>query len=154
MRDVLLKFAVPAEEEFLEELFCDVRSGEFAATGMPPAQLKPLLAMQYNAQKHSYKGSFPNAENFIITLGNEKVGRLLIDRRERKVHLIDISILSEFRGRGIGSFLLGQLKSDAEIISLNVFKTNFGAQKLYERHGFAVTKDDAMYFGMEWKNVG
>ena len=154
MKDVSLKLANSADEEFLEELFCDVRSVEFIAAGMSVLQLKPLLAMQYNVQKHSYKGNFLNAENFIIELGDEKIGRLLIDRRERKVHLIDISILGDFRGRGIGGCLLEQLKTDAETISLSVFKTNFGALKLYEKHGFAVTDDDGMYFKMEWKNVG
>ena len=154
MGDISLKSAESADEEFLEKLFYDVRSVEFAATGMTVLQLKPLLAMQYNAQKNSYRGNFPNAQNFIIEFGNEKVGRLLINRSERKVHLIDISILTEFRGGGIGGFLLKQLKTDTETISLSVFKTNSGALKLYEKHGFAVTKDDGMYFEMEWKNVG
>ena len=134
-------------------MFFDVRSDEFALAGLPLEQLKPLMAMQYAAQKQSYKWTFPNAEQSIIEFEGERIGRLLITRNEEKIHLIDISILREFRGKSIGSEFLKQLKSEAEMITLRVFKTNFGAINLYERHEFITVRKDGEYVEMEWKNA-
>jgi ribosomal protein S18 acetylase RimI-like enzyme len=154
VENLLLRTANPDDESFLQELFFDVRSVEFTQMGFPLEQLTPLLSMQYKAQTQSYKAQYPNAEHSIIELSGEKIGRLLVNAKEKTVHLIDIAILHNFRGQGFGSFLLEKLKSEREIIGLSVYKTNFGAIKLYEKHGFAVTNDDEMYLEMEWKNVG
>jgi GNAT superfamily N-acetyltransferase len=154
MENLLLRIANVDDELFLQELFSDVRSVEFTQFGFPLEQLKPLIAMQYNAQTQSYKLQYPNAEHSIIELNNEKIGRLLVNREAKNVFLIDIAILHNFRGQGFGSFLLEKLKSEAESVGLSVYKTNFGAIKLYEKHGFTVIKDDGMYLEMEWKNVG
>jgi ribosomal protein S18 acetylase RimI-like enzyme len=154
VKNLLLRTADINNETFLADLFYDVRSVEFSGSGMSEMQLKPLFAMQYNAQKQSYNAQFPDAENSIIKLNGEKIGRLLVARNGKNTHLIDIAVLHNFRGQGVGSFLLEKLKAEAESVSLSVFKTNFGAVRLYEKHGFAVTKDDGMYLEMEWKNVG
>jgi GNAT superfamily N-acetyltransferase len=154
VENLLLRTANPDDEPFLKELFFDVRSVEFTQIGFPLEQLTPLLSMQYKAQTQSYNAQYPNAEHSIIELNGEKIGRLLVNREEKNTCLVDIAILHNFRGQGFGSFLLEKLKSEAEIIGLSVYKTNFGAIKLYEKHGFAVTNDDGMYLEMEWKNVG
>lgn len=154
MENLLLQTASSDDESFLKELFFDVRSVEFTQFGFPMEQLKPMLAMQYNAQKQSYEAQYPNAEHSIIELNGEKIGRLLISRSEKNIMLVDIAILHNFRGKGIGSVLLDKLKAEAETVNLSVYKTNFGAIRLYEKHGFAVTNDDGMYLEMEWKNVG
>jgi ribosomal protein S18 acetylase RimI-like enzyme len=154
VKNLLLRKISVDDELFLRELFFDVRSPEFTQFGFPSEQLKPLLAMQYNAQTQTYNAQYPNAEHSIIELTGEKIGRLLVNKEEEKTLLVDIAILHNFRGQGFGSFLLEELKSESEIIGLSVYKTNFGAIKLYEKHGFAVTNDDGMYLEMEWKNVG
>ena len=153
MENLSLRDANIDDEAFLGDLFFDVRSDEFALAGLPLEQLKPLMAMQYAAQKQSYKWTFPNAEQSIIEFEGERIGRLLITRNEEKIHLIDISILREFRGKSIGSEFLKQLKSEAEMITLRVFKTNFGAINLYERHEFITVRKDGEYVEMEWKNA-
>jgi ribosomal protein S18 acetylase RimI-like enzyme len=154
VENLLLRIANPDDEPFLQELFFDVRSVEFIQTGFSLEQLTPLLSMQYKAQTQSYNAHYPNAEHSIIELNDEKIGRLLVNAEDKNIHLVDIAILHNFRGQGFGSFLLEKLKSEAEIVGLSVYKTNFGAIKLYEKHGFAVTNDDGMYLEMEWKNVG
>jgi ribosomal protein S18 acetylase RimI-like enzyme len=154
VENLLLRTADIDDEAFLIDLFFDVRSVEFIQAGLSDVQLKPLLAMQYNAQRQSYNFQYPSAEHSIIEFDGEKVGRLLINRYDKNIHLIDIAILHNFRGKGIGSVLLDKLKAEAESVTLSVFKTNFGAIRLYEEHGFAIVKDDGMYLEMEWKNVG
>jgi ribosomal protein S18 acetylase RimI-like enzyme len=154
MENLLLRTVISDDEAFLKELFFDVRSVEFTQIGFPLDQLTPLLSMQYNAQSKSYNAQYPDAEHSIIELSNEKIGRLLVSKEEQKSYLVDIAILHNFRGKGVGSILLDKLKAESESVNLSVYKTNFGAIRLYEKHGFAVTKDDGMYIEMEWKNVG
>lgn len=153
VKNLLLRTANLDDDFFLQELFSDVRSAEFTQFGFPLEQLKPLIAMQYNAQTQSYKAQFPNAENSIIELDGEKIGRLLINSENKITNLVDIAFLHNFRGRGFGSYLLNKLKTESETVELSVYKTNFGAIRLYERHGFVVTNDDGMYLEMEWKNA-
>ncbi|MBS1794009.1 MAG: GNAT family N-acetyltransferase [Acidobacteria bacterium] len=109
--------------------------------------------MQYMAQKQSYGGRFPGAEHSIIELAGDRVGRLLIDRHENNIHLIDIAILRASRGRGIGGFILEKLKAESETVSLMVFTTNHGAIRLYRRQGFTIVNDTGSYLEMEWKNA-
>lgn len=154
VENLILRNAETADEAFLEDLFFDLRSDEFAFAGLPSEQLKPLMAMQYAAQKQSYKWNFPNAEQFIIEVGGDQIGRLLIARTAEKIQLIDISIGRELRRRGFGSFVLGKLKAEAGTISLCVFKTNSGALNLYEKQDFKIVGDHGMYFEMEWKKFG
>ena len=153
MENLSLRTAEPDDEFFLKRLFFDVRRDEFAPARLPSAQLEALLAMQYEAQRQAYGWSFPHSEQLIIELKGEKIGRLLITRSAGKIHLHDISIVREFRGRGVGAFLLEQLKTETEVVRLRVFKTNDGAQRLYERLGFEPLGDDGEYIEMEWKNA-
>ncbi len=152
MENPTLRNAEIDDELFLEELYFDVRSDEFASV-VPFEQLKSLMAMQYAAQKQSYKWSFPDTEHSIIELAGEKIGQLMTKRTERKIHLIDISVLRDFRSKGIGSFILNKLKSETETIILRVQNTNLGAIELYRRHAFIIVDNNETYFEMEWKNA-
>jgi len=154
VENILLKSANDDDDKFLREVFFDSRRVELEFSGLPLEQINSLLSMQYAAQKQSYKASFPNSHQFIVKIDNKKAGQLLINSEQTAVKIIDIAVLSDFRGKGIGSFLLEKLKSDYEMINLMVFKMNFGAIRLYEKHGFIVTADTGSYLEMEWKNVG
>ena len=149
----MIRDAGDDDEAFLADLFFDVRSDELAIAGLPPEQLKSLVTMQYQSQRRSYSSLFPNAEHSIIKLNGEKIGRFLVNRTEKHTHLIDIAILENFRGIGVGSFVLEKLKTAADVVTLSVFKTNAAAIRLYEKHGFRVSKDAGMYAEMEWKNA-
>jgi GNAT superfamily N-acetyltransferase len=154
VKKILLRTTDDEDEVFLADLFFDVRSVEFLQTGLTETQLKPLLTMQYHAQKQSYNAQYPKAEHSIIEVDGEKVGQLLINRSGKNIHLVDISILHNFRGKGAGSYFLEKLKEQAESVTLSVFKTNLRAIRLYEKHKFCLVNDDEMFVKMEWKNVG
>ena len=147
----VLRKTTPADEPFLIQLFMDVRGDELRGAGLPEAQIEQLLMMQYNAQTQTYGGNFPDAEHSIIEVEGAPVGRMLTDRSEQCTRLVDISILSEERGKGIGSYCLEVLKKEGERISLQVFAQNSGAIRLYQKHGFEFAAEDGMYLEMEWK---
>ena len=153
MDQLSLRPAVETDEAFLEALFGDVRRDEFAAAGLPDAQLGPLLAMQYRAQKQSYEWSFPQAENAIIETGGAPVGRLLTTKTAEALQLHDVSLLREARNRGFGGRLIESLQRENRVVRLRVFKTNAAAVRFYARHGFETVADDGTYLEMEWKNA-
>jgi len=77
---------------------------------------------------------------------------MIVVREKDFAHLVDIALLTEQRGRGIGSGLLRELiqqcSRDGVPLRLQVLKVN-PALRLYERLGFRQTSEDQMYLQME-----
>jgi ribosomal protein S18 acetylase RimI-like enzyme len=150
MKNLKLRLARDDDDKFLFNLFYDVRAREFTDAGIPLAQLMPILELQHKAQIYSYSNEFPSATNSIIVFNEKCVGRILIQKNEKSAHLIDIAILQEFRGKGLGSFLINKMKSECDQIRLSVYAANILAIKFYEKHLFQISKNDVMYLNMEW----
>jgi ribosomal protein S18 acetylase RimI-like enzyme len=67
------------------------------------------------------------------------------------VHLIDIALIPEIRGKGLGTqllnWLIGFARSGDRLLTLEVAFDN-PAQRLYERLGFVVTRQGFPYSSM------
>jgi len=76
-----------------------------------------------------------------------------VDRSDAEMRIMDIALLPEFRGRGIGRTLMEELLAEAKAaglpVGLHVEATN-AAKRLYERLGFRVVEDVGVYERMEW----
>ena len=142
------------DENFLAEVYFSTRCEEFAAVGWDEAQLRPFLELQYNFQKQSYRMQFPAADRLIILRGDEKIGRMLVDRNSSEIRLVDISLLPEFRAKGIGTKLVRDLLREAGEkdlpVTLTVAVQNQPALGLYQKLGFVITGTDELYHSMEW----
>jgi ribosomal protein S18 acetylase RimI-like enzyme len=84
-------------------------------------------------------------------------GRFYVHRREREIRLMDIALLPEHRGRGIGSALLHDLFAEAAAagkrVTVHVEEYN-PARRLYERLGFKKIGEHGVYHLMEWRPPG
>lgn len=144
----------PDDQDFLFRLYASTRAQEFAGLGWPPAQLEDFLRMQFNAQQRWYETMYAQAEHQIVEQDGQPIGRLMVLRDKDFMQLVDIALLAEHRGQGIGGALLGELiqqcTRDGATLRLQVLKTN-PAQRLYERRGFEKVSEDQMYFQMERK---
>ncbi len=122
---------------------------------LPPNQQDQLLKMQWNAQQQSYRFQFPDAEHHILLRDGQPIGRILVHLTYDEIHLIDISILAEYRSQGIGSYFLKNLQEEAKQanipLSLNVFKTNHSAFRLYEKLGFRIVSENEIQYEMIWE---
>jgi ribosomal protein S18 acetylase RimI-like enzyme len=145
------------DQEFLFRLYASTRMHEIAGFGWPAAQQEAFLRMQFDAQRRSYESAYPEAEHQIIEWAGEAIGRIMIFRekvlREKDfMLLVDIALLTEHRGRGIGGQLIRELiqqcSRDRVPLRLQVLKTN-PALRLYERLRFTRTGEDQMYVQME-----
>lgn len=149
----MLRDATFEDRQFLARLYGDTRRHEVSAWGWPLDRQEMFLNMQFEAQYRSYREVFPAATDSIVLVNDSPAGRLLVDRGQVAIHLIDIALLEEHRNSGIGERLLRRLLRECEVRScalrLQVLQAN-RAIGLYRRLGFTQSSADAMYVQMEW----
>jgi len=142
-----------ADAVFLFSVYASTRAEELAQTGWDAAQKESFLRMQFEAQRRCYDNDYPGAEFLIILVDGEAAGRLYVHRRETEIRVVDIALLPEFRGGGIGTGLLsGLLEEGARTkrrVSIHVEVFN-PALRLYERLGFQQVSSTGVYHLLEW----
>lgn len=143
----------PTDEAFLFRLYAGTREAELEAWGWDAGMRGQFLQMQWKAQRMSYDSRYPGSDHCLIAYGGVPAGRVLVYRSTEALILVDISLLPEFCGRGIGTALIRELQSDAEALQLplrlSVLPDN-QAQRLYDRLGFRIIDDSGHHILMEW----
>ena len=134
--------AGPADEPFIRHLFEEVRTGQFAATGLSGPIVRQVLAQQFHSQTAGYTTQFPDAISLIVTRDGSAIGRLLFQCASACWHIIDISLLPDDCGRGLGTKIIQALAANARyrgvgMLTLSVLTGNLAARRFYLRHGFA-----------------
>jgi ribosomal protein S18 acetylase RimI-like enzyme len=153
---IYLRSAVSSDESFLYRTFAGTRSDEMALTGWSAEQQESFLRMQFEAQRKSYLAQLPNAEYWIISCEEAEAGRLILNRTESTIHIVDIALIPEFRKRRIGSALMKTIMKEASqsarAVTLHVERFN-PALQWYERLGFSVVSSGPIYLEMIWRAV-
>ena len=138
----------PEDAPFLERLYASTRADELAITGWSDAQKAEFCRGQFNAQHAHYQKHYPDAAFDVIEQDGASAGRLTVDRREKEIGVVDLALLPDFRGRGIGTRLLRELASEADAagkpLTMHVERFN-PAQRLYARLGFELAEDKGIY---------
>lgn len=149
-----LRDAVGGDSEFLYRVYAGTRAEELAMTDWSAEQKEQFCRMQFQAQTADYTANYPQAHHSIIECDGAPVGRLIVERGERELSIIDIAILPEARGGGIGTRFLRELMDEAsaagQTVRIHVEKFN-RALRLYVRLGFRPIEDKGIYLLMEWK---
>lgn len=130
-----------ADQPFLRDLYAQSREAEMAPLPWPPFQKAAFLADQFRLQHLHFVLHFPNADFWVVEQRRRPIGRFYLDRSKPMWRLIEIGLVGETQGLGLGGALLGwaqELAMDrsAEGIDLNVVVSNTGARNLYESLGF------------------
>jgi ribosomal protein S18 acetylase RimI-like enzyme len=144
----------PDDEDFLFRTYAGTRADEMALVDWSPEQKQAFLQMQFDAQRRSYQMQFPDAKHDVILHGDASAGRLMVDRSEECILVIDIALLPEHRNSGIGSRLLRELQAEAAASDqpLRMHVENFNrARRLYERLGFTKIDEVGFYWLLEWR---
>lgn len=156
-RWVELRLVRPEDEAFLYELYASTRNEELAQVEWSAEQRETFLKLQFTAQSKFYREEYPGAEFQIILVKGTPAGRLYLHRRQNEIRIMDIALLPDFRGRGIGTGLLkGILAEGAQTgrtVSIHVEIFN-SAKRLYERLGFQPVTIRGVYHLMEWSAPG
>jgi ribosomal protein S18 acetylase RimI-like enzyme len=117
-------------------------------------QISDFARMQHDAQMTGYRAQYPNAKHQIVDRGETSIGRMIVDRTDSDITLVDITIRSAFRKQGIGTHLIETLLAEARAggkqVLLSVAEGN-PARRLYERLGFESDGTDGIYERMSWR---
>jgi ribosomal protein S18 acetylase RimI-like enzyme len=151
---VPLRIAGPEDFDFLCRVYASTRTEELAAVPWSVEQKHAFLRMQFEAQDKYYRENYTTAEFLVILDGEIPAGRLYVDRWPDEIRLMDIALLPEHRGKGLGTRLLEDLQKEAreagKPLRIHVERMN-PALSLYERLGFQRVEDRGVYWLMEWQ---
>jgi ribosomal protein S18 acetylase RimI-like enzyme len=149
---ITLRLATDDDLELLYRIYASTRTEELAIVPWTDAQKEDFLRMQFHAQHTYYTQQLAGTLFQIILADGEPAGRLYVDRHESDIHIVDIALLPNYRGQGIGTSLLNDLIAESEAsrktVSIHVEKYN-PAMRLYERLGFRKIGDLEVYDLME-----
>jgi ribosomal protein S18 acetylase RimI-like enzyme len=147
-----LRTAEAEDRDFLLRVYASTREEELRVVDWGAEQKAAFVEMQFDAQDAYYREHYHPATFDVIEVDGEPAGRLYVARWEDEIRIIDIALLPEHRGRGIGTALLRALLEEAaeagKRLSIHV-ELNNPARRLYERLGFAPVEERAVYVLME-----
>lgn len=152
----MLRNAEPKDLDFLYRVYASTRAEEMAVVDWTADQKEAFIRMQFNAQREHYQAHYPKAYNQIIQYDGVSIGRLIVERSQDPLLLIDIALLPEYRHAGIGTAMIKDLMDEAArlnwSITLHVEVFN-PAMRLYERLGFAKVAEQGIYYEMKWQPI-
>jgi len=154
-RGIGLRAARDADLPWLRDLYASTRSAELAAVPWPEAAKRAFLDQQFALQHAYYLSHFAGADFLIVETAQAPLGRLYLDRSAAQHVLVDISLLPELRGQGIGTALITHAQALAQAagcaLSLHVLHANPEARCLYARLGFVAGDASATHLQMHWR---
>jgi ribosomal protein S18 acetylase RimI-like enzyme len=145
---VTLRPVQESDNDFLLKVYGSTREQELAGVPWTTEQKQQFVRMQWEAQKNHYAAQHPKASHEVICVEGIAAGRLYLDRSGEKFHILDITLLPEYRNRGAGSFLLGQIMAEAKEagkpVSIYV-ETYNPSLRLFQRLGFTSIQQEGLH---------
>jgi len=138
----------PEDLPFVAELYASTRREELAVTGWPIEVQEAFLAQQHEAQHSHYSIYYADAEWLIVEREGQVIGRLYLNETDDDLCIVDISLLPQFRARGLGGAIMRDIlelaRERSKSVSIHVEKNN-PARRLYDRLGFVAVADRGVY---------
>lgn len=152
--DISFRFQNDADQPFLEALYVSTRWEELAHSQWTEAERLTFLKSQFVAQTRHYDQAYRHCSDFLILVKNrEPIGRLYLHAAATDLRVIDIALMPQWRGQGIGGQLLKALHTEAaqsgRDVSIHVEMYN-PALRLYKRLGFQEVAPNGPYLLMRW----
>lgn len=138
-----LKKAKLEDQDFLFQVFIECRPDLQWICNTDVQQM--VIRQQYEIEHTQTNLIYPDAIHNIIMLNDIRVGRLIINKKEKTVRIIEIGLIESYRNKGIGSTLIDRIKKEAlekgEHILLQVAWFNHSAYQFYKKHEFVVKEN-------------
>lgn len=154
---VTLREETGGDIEFVAELYASAREEELRPVPWPDAQKRAFLRQQFELQRAHYHQHYVGADWLIVLRDAVPIGRLYLKTGSVEIRLMDVALVREQRGQGIGTALMRGLLRHADglrvPVSLHVEPFN-PAIRLYERLGFATLETRGIYCYMERQPAG
>jgi GNAT superfamily N-acetyltransferase len=150
---IKLRPELPDDQAFLYRLYASTRAREMELVDWSFEQKASFLGMQFYAQHKHYVQRFPNARFEIIEEHGTAVGRRYVNCSNSEIRIVDIALLPEHCGKGIGSRLIAQVLDQGarEGLPVTIHVEQFNpALRLYQRLGFKPLHLQGVYWLMQW----
>ncbi|HXN45392.1 MAG TPA: GNAT family N-acetyltransferase [Bryobacteraceae bacterium] len=140
---------------FLLAVYGSTRAEEMALVPWTEEQKDEFVRMQFRFQRKHYLENYGGATFDIVMVEGRPAGRLYVFRGSSEIRIIDIALLPDYRGRGVGGGLLAEVLEEARgkglVVSIHVERNN-PAQHLYQRLGFQFAGERGpVYLLMEYR---
>lgn len=145
------------DREFLLRVYQISREIELAMTPWDDAQKLAFAEHQLDAQTYTYRVRYPDATHEIILFDGEPAGRIYVDRGAQEISILDMTIIHEYRRKGMGTSLIRNLQKEASETnrSVSIYIEPFNpSQKLFGELGFKIVPDEGVDLRFEWKSDG
>ncbi|MGB0712098.1 MAG: GNAT family N-acetyltransferase [Gammaproteobacteria bacterium] len=143
----------PGDTPFLETLYHSTRD-DLRLADADDDYIEEIIAMQFRAQSSGYGEQFPNAMYFVVEHLGERIGKLTLDFGTVEVRVVDLALVREARGKGIGAQVIQAVQQTAQQImapvTLSVAVNNVQAQQLYQRMGFQLQESTPVTHHLVW----
>jgi len=142
---------------FLMQLYGTTREQELATVDWTPEQKGAFVAHQFNAQRVHYRSQIAGCAFDVIERNGVPIGRLYLQERKTRLHIVDILLMPEHCGKGLGSEILKGLieRAGSKGKGVGIFVEKYNpALRLYRRLGFTEIQDTDIYLEMEWVPEG
>ena len=148
-----LRACTEADDAFVYDVFCTTWESEVAA--LPNQNLaQHVLRIQHIAQERRFAARYPQHQRYVVLADGEPAGRLYVHETASMMHVIDLTLMPQFRDRGIGTRIFGDLFAHAErhglTVRLRVERRNERATMLYTALGFELVSMDDLDNFFEW----
>jgi ribosomal protein S18 acetylase RimI-like enzyme len=144
-KKITLRPVTSADEEFLLSVYASTRSEEMARVPWTQEQKDAFVRLQFAAQQQHYPAQYPQANHDVISVDGVPVGRIYLDRSKEGLHILDITVLPQYRSAGIGSKVLRQVLDEAarRRVPVTIYVENFNPSlRLFQRLGFHVAEEN------------
>jgi ribosomal protein S18 acetylase RimI-like enzyme len=149
--------ATDGDYDFMRRLYHSTRAEEMQHFPFDEAKKAAFLDQQFSAQFQHYGIHYPTCERNIVENDGTPIGRLWIDEWRDQIRLVDIALMPEWRGQGIGSLLLHDVLARGTAarkpVTIHVEAYN-PALRLYRLLGFEHVDTNGVYYLMKWMPAG
>jgi ribosomal protein S18 acetylase RimI-like enzyme len=142
---------------FLMQLFASTRADELAIVPWSEEQKRAFLIQQFGAQRKHYRSFLADTSYDVLERDGVPVGRLYLNERRTRAHIVDIVLMPGSRGKGVGTAIITALQDYARARGKGVdifVERNNPARSLYDRMAFKVIREEDIYLEMDWAPDG
>lgn len=154
IRELTQRETVADDEAFLFEVYLSSRGDDLTEMGWDAERVRSFLETQYAAQQRFLKANYPQGEDRIITLDTQPIGRIVVERNDQEIRVVDVALLPQYRNSGIGTYLIRELLTEAARLG-KPFRTQVirssAAIGLFERLGIVKIGETGSHYQMEWR---
>jgi RimJ/RimL family protein N-acetyltransferase len=150
--NVILRPITDADMDFLHRLYATTREDELKQVSWTPEQKAAFVRQQFEAQHAYWHENYTDTSWDLILGDGQPIGRLYVARWPGDIRIVDIALMPEHRGGGVGTRLIREILAEGDAtgrkVSIHVEVFN-AARRLYERLGFVQAGDRGVYLLME-----